>query len=163
MKESHWFKVTTDADGKVISCEIVDKAGTDRGGVFYFRASAATVAQRRAVREYHRLKSEARRKRFMAEGLCHCGRDPIPGTKRCKYCVESVERYRERKRRQDAGERVAAPDKAETTRLRREADRAEWRLDALEEVAEILARQGTVALREWLRRQLRQRAKGQAA
>lgn len=163
MKEAHWFKVTTDADGKVVSCEVVDKAGTDRGGVFYFRARAPATAQRRAVREYHRLKTGSRRRRFMAEGLCHCGRDPVPGTKRCRYCVETHDRYVERKRLRDAGEHVPTPDKAETTRLRREADRAEWRLDALEEVAVILARQGTTALREWLRRQLRQRVKGQAA
>ncbi len=136
------FRVEVDQDGKVISIREVERAGTDRGGVFYIRARSEKAAGKAAFNAYYKLRVRARRAKLRAEGKCDCGRPrdlPVaPGSKTlralCRACTESNRESHDRKRRRDAGEAVPMPDKGETLRRRREAERAEDRLEILRQV-----------------------------
>lgn len=157
-----WYRVELDSEGAVISSKLVESAGADRGGVFYIRAKSPEAAGKAAFNAYYKLRLRARRAKLRAEGKCDCGRArdvPVkPGSKElramCAGCLKNNMESHERKRRRDAGEDVPSPDKSETLRLRREAERSELRLDTLRQVNRQFLALPKVDFMRWLQKEL---------
>lgn len=148
-----WWRVETDAKGKIVSARAVEAAGTDAGGVFFVRAKDEADAGRRAFMAYQLEATRARRRRYLAEGRCqYCGREnDRGGTLRCSICLKGHKVHKERRNARDRGEEVPPPDWRAAHQARRAQEDAALCLEKLREVNRKLLALGKDAGMRWLR------------
>jgi len=153
-----WFRVELDSKGKVLSCAQVAKAAEgESGGVFFLRAADGKSAAERAYRQYHRLRTTARRERYAEEGKCRCGRSrdkETPQSRAFRTCPACRAVDLARHERATALQRgltvVAMPTKAEHFVSRRN----EEKLELLKEVQDKFLRSGMRVFGLWLQEEI---------
>ncbi len=154
-----WWRCVTDSKGNVVERRIVEVAGTDGGGVFFVRASSereADEAGRAAFNRYARERLQERRARYRAENRCACGRKrDVPGCNTCSACQAGVKQLRERREIKAAGKPVPRLDVGESLRLRRQAEDAEIRRDALRDVLRRFCEMPKADFKRWLEGEIR--------
>jgi hypothetical protein len=155
-----WFRVVVDDKGKAVDCRPVGDEGTASLGVFYILAADASEAARKAGNEHARVRLAARRARYVAEGLCKCGRtrdreNPTGGFwKDCSSCAASMKRHDERAAARKRGEDVPKPDRRAVLLERKEQDAGAIRCSTLIEVQNMHAKLGLVPFKRWLAGQI---------
>lgn len=153
-----WWRIETDNDGKVVSCEEVETGGIGAGFVFFVRCPTRYEARQRAWNAYCKIRQRARHERLTAEGKCpHCGRPNDRRASRCSICLEEHNVRSRRKRAIARGEVVAIPSRAEAVASRASDERRALRLAVLTEVQENFQRSGTVGqFVRWLAERIHQ-------
>jgi hypothetical protein len=139
-------------DGTVLESELVSEAGKDGNGVYFVRAHDRAQATRLASRSHEAEVLRARRARYAKEGKCRCGRErDLPDAKTCSSCRRQSLDAQERSDRRKRGEVVPSPDRRTAIAARRESERADLRVEVLNEVLSASRRKRSIeALREWI-------------
>lgn len=153
-----WWRIETDAAGKVLSCQEVESVGKDSRRVFFVRGETRDEARRRAWNAYCAVRQRARHVRLIAEGKCpHCGRPNDRQATRCSKCLEQRNARSLRKRAIARGDVVPMPSRADAVAARANDERRAMRVELLTEVQENFQRFGTVGqFARWLADRIRQ-------
>ena len=103
MIQKKWFRIETDSEGNILSCEEVSSKGRQGAVVRYYEALDKADACKQAkewanrYRETKRSSMNARRREREANGLCvYCGVRPSASAQSCRECVAlNTQRSRE--------------------------------------------------------------------
>lgn len=94
------FRVEFNAAGHVTSCIELDRGAPDSVTIVYVQATSADAAKAKAERVRQRLRTQARRQEYRAQGLCpYCGRTPQSGMVKCETCLVSARERKESRQR----------------------------------------------------------------
>ncbi len=87
-KTATWWRVETDDDGHVFSCEEVAAPDDPSRHVYFVRAETEEQAKEAARNRRRREKEREKRRLNKANGLCACGKQPRLGRATCDDCAE---------------------------------------------------------------------------
>lgn len=157
----NWYKVTFDAQGKLVSCLKLEPSRVNSEGVpgiVYIQARTSKEATIGAIRLQERLKTRARRARYKEEGKCHCGSKLEEGDGRvCKRCIRLQKEALERKLAKALGLPVEEKTLRETQEEGRQEKLTNIERQVLLEVKQAWKRTKTVTgFSVWLKKRLEQ-------
>jgi hypothetical protein len=107
-----WFRVVTNKDGGIASCDAVEGQEHDGKGIFYVDAqtpaAACLAAKQMWLERYEKNRSRmaarqaARQRQNNSQGLCLCGK-PVTSTqkgpsRRCRSCIDHRKRPKQQRR-----------------------------------------------------------------
>lgn len=134
MADLRWWRIETNAEGKVVSCVAVEHAEKDARCWFYVQAVSDAAAREAARLAHYRGSSMRRRRELIAQGKCGwCGLKGDRGAQRCSKCLLADQGYQQRRRAKDAGKPFVPADKKATLAMNRTLRKVEERKEVIQE------------------------------